>query len=207
MDIFIKPVKKAVVTGRRAVMLKDIADVYCQTDKSLNVGDIIVFNIPSDSTGKSYLVSAMDIVKAIGHKIPNASINNLGEMDTVIEYFPKPKKKSKPFEIIKIAFVTVVLFGGAMTAIMSFHSDSQMPAVFQTMYRIFFGVESTKPYIIYVPYSIGLAVGIIVFFNHFMGKSITNDPTPIEVQMSTYEKESTDSVIDSLNKEKENERS
>ena len=180
MDIFIKPVKKAVVTGRRAVMLKDIADVYCQTDKSLNVGDIIVFNIPSDSTGKSYLVSAMDIVKAIGHKIPNASINNLGEMDTVIEYFPKPKKKSKLFEIIKIAFVTVVLFGGAMTAIMSFHSDSQMPAVFQTMYRIFFGVESTKPYIIYVPYSIGLAVGIIVFFNHFMGKSITNDPTPIE---------------------------
>lgn len=94
-----------------------------------------------------------------------------------------------------------------MTAIMSFHSDSQMPAVFQTMYRIFFGVESTKPYIIYVPYSIGLAVGIIVFFNHFMGKSITNDPTPIEVQMSTYEKESTDSVIDRLNKEKENERS
>ena len=98
MDIFIKPVKKAVVTGRRAVMLKDIAEVYCQTDKSLNVGDIIVFNIPSDSTGKSYLVSAMDIVKAIGHKIPNASINNLGEMDTVIEYFPKPKKKSKPFD-------------------------------------------------------------------------------------------------------------
>ena len=53
MDIFIKPVKKAVVTGRRAVMLKDIAEVYCQTDKSLNVGDIIVFNIPSDSTEKS----------------------------------------------------------------------------------------------------------------------------------------------------------
>ena len=74
MDIFIKPVKKAVVTGRRAVMLKDIAEVYCQTDKSLNVGDIIVFNIPSDSTGKSYLVSAMDIVKAIGHKIPRCRL-------------------------------------------------------------------------------------------------------------------------------------
>lgn len=91
-----------------------------------------------------------------------------------------------------------------MTAIMSFHSDAQMPAVFQNMYRIFFGIEATKPYIIYIPYSIGLAVGIIVFFNHFGLKKITEDPTPIEVEMTTYEKESDESVIDRLEKEKNN---
>ena len=204
MDIFIKPVKKAVITGRKAVTLKDIAEIYCQTDKCLNIGDMIVFNIPADSGKKAYLLSVIDVIKALGQKLPNATINNLGETDTVIEYIPAPVKHSRAFDIVKIAFVTLVLFGGSMTAIMSFHSDAQMPAVFQTMYRIFFGVESTKPYIIYIPYSIGLAVGIIVFFNHFMGKNITQDPTPIEVQMSTYEKESTDSVIDNLNKEKEN---
>lgn len=204
MDIFIKPVKKAVITGKRAVMLKDIAEVYCQTDKSLNIGETIIFDIPSDSGKKAYLISVVDIIRAVGQKLPNATINNLGEMDTVIEYNPKPVKTNKAFDILKIAFVSVVLFGGAMTAIMSFHSDAQMPAVFQNMYRIFFGVESTKPYIIYIPYSIGLSVGIIVFFNHFAGKYLTQDPTPIEVQMSTYEKESTDSVIDNLNKEKSN---
>ncbi|GFI61552.1 hypothetical protein IMSAG049_00711 [Clostridiales bacterium] len=126
----------------------------------------------------------------------------MGETDIIIEYSQMPVKHNKAFDIAKIIFVCIVLFGGAMTAIMSFHSDAQMPAVFQNMYRIFFGIESTKPYIIYVPYSIGLTVGIIVFFNHFAGKYMTEDPTPIEVQMSTYEKEATDSIIDNLNKEK-----
>ena len=55
MDIFIKPVKKAVITGKRAVMLKDIAEVYCQTDKSLNIGETVIFDIPSDSGKKLIL--------------------------------------------------------------------------------------------------------------------------------------------------------
>ena len=35
-------------------------------------------------------------------------------------------------------------------------------------------------------YSIGLAVGIIVFFNHFSKKKLTKDPTPIEIEMKKY---------------------
>ena len=35
-----------------------------------------------------------------------------------------------------------------------------------------------------------------------MGKKITTDPTPIEVEMSTYEANVTDNVIDTLNVEK-----
>ena len=36
-------------------------------------------------------------------------------------------------------------------------------------------------------YSIGLAVGIIVFFNHVGHKKITHDPTPIQIEMRKYE--------------------
>ncbi len=53
-----------------------------------------------------------------------------------------------------------------------------------------------------LPYSIGLAAGIIVFFNHFSGKKLTDDPTPIEVEMSVYEKEVADNLIDTLNKKR-----
>lgn len=204
MDIFLKPVKKALIVGKRTVMLKDIAEVYCQGDKQLNIGDTVVFNVPMDSGKKEYMISAVDIVRAVGQKLPNASINNLGEMDTVIEYSPTPIKHNKAFDAFKTVFVCIVLFAGAMTAIMSFHSDAQMPVIFQNIYRLFFGIEATKPYILYIPYSIGLAVGIIVFFNHFGGKQITNDPTPIEVEMTTYEKETNDSIIDNLNREKQN---
>ncbi|MCD8036727.1 MAG: stage V sporulation protein AA [Clostridiales bacterium] len=207
MDVFIKPVKKALITGRKAVRLNDIAEVYCQGNTNLNIGDTIVFNIPENSSKNEYLISVVDIVRAIGQRLPDATINNVGEMDTIIEYSPEAANERPVYDAFKIAFVCVVLFGGAMTAIMSFHSDAQMPVIFQNIYRLFFGIESTKPYIIYIPYSIGLAVGIIVFFNHFGGKYITKDPTPIEVQMTTYEKETTDSVIDNLSREKQNDNS
>ena len=200
MDIYIKPVSKVQIVEKRAVRLKDIAEVYCSDSKASNVGDLIVYNIPSDSEKRSYLISSMDIVKLIDKNFQNATVNNMGEMDILIEYHPVKSKNNKVLEIFKIVFTCIVLFGGAMTAIMSFHSDSQIPAVFQNMYRIFFGVEATKPYIIYIPYSVGLASGIIIFFNHFVGRKITNDPTPIEVQMTTYDKEITSSIVDSLSK-------
>ena len=38
-------------------------------------------------------------------------------------------------------------------------------------------------------YSIGLSLGIIIFYNHFGKIKITKDPTPIEVEMKTYEDE------------------
>ena len=34
---------------------------------------------------------------------------------------------------------------------------------------------------------VGLAVGILLFFNHFASWKITVDPTPIEVEMRLYE--------------------
>ena len=47
---------------------------------------------------------------------------------------------------------------------------------------------ATKPHIteLEISYSIGLAVGIIVFFNHVSKKKITRDPTPIEVEVKKY---------------------
>lgn len=38
-------------------------------------------------------------------------------------------------------------------------------------------------------YSLGIGVGVVFFFNHFGHGKITQDPTPIEVQMRTYEED------------------
>ena len=45
------------------------------------------------------------------------------------------------------------------------------------------GAVSDGYTILEISYSLGLSVGIILFFNHFAGKKITMDPTPLEVQM------------------------
>ncbi len=205
MEIFIKPSQKVTLIEKSKVVLSDIAEICCIPDSNdtETVGNITLLEIEKNKD-RQYLISALDVVKKISKKYPDAKIQCIGETETLIDYLSKPKNENKILEKIKIIFVCTVLFGGAMTAIMSFHSDAQMPAVFQNMYRIFFGVEATKPYIIYIPYSIGLAVGIIAFFNHFGMKKISRDPTPIEVEMTTYEKESADSIINKLGKEKKN---
>jgi stage V sporulation protein AA len=61
---------------------------------------------------------------------------------------------------------------------------------------MFFGYEKENPAIIAVPYSIGLGLGIIVFYNHFFSRKITDDPTPIEVEMELYENDVTDALVD-----------
>jgi len=201
MEIYLKPNKKVSIVKNRNVLIKDIADVFAPPNLLKKVKNIKLIEIKS-SKKKKYLITIIDIIEAIDTALPGHTINNVGETDTVIEFQPEEKKRNKAFDFLKITFVSIVLFTGSSTAIMSFHSDSQMATVFENYYYIFFNEKIENPMIIDLPYSIGLAIGIIVFFNHFSGKKITDDPTPIEVEMSTYENNVTDNIIDTLNIEK-----
>lgn len=194
MDIYIKPNKKISVYTAGNVKLSDIAEIHASPDVKEKCGNLVIYNIKKDSP-RHNVISIISIVSAISRAFPQAAINNLGETDTVIEYAPEEKKENKLFRFFKITIICIILFAGASTAIMSFHSDAQMKVAFEKYYHIFFNEREETPAIICLPYSIGLTIGIIVFFNHFCGKSISNDPTPIQVEMSLYEKDLEDNII------------
>lgn len=198
LDIYIKPVKKASLAEKHEVLVKDVAEIVATADVAEKVKSMKLLDI--DATGKAnYLVSVTDIIKVIKKTYPDYTVNNVGAQDTVVQYASE-KSKDNPFvKWLKVVFVVVVLLAGSSTAIMSFHTDAQIPKVFENYYKIFYGEIKSNPLIIDIPYSIGLAAGIIVFFNHFMGKKITDDPTPIEVEMALYETEVNETVLDVLN--------
>jgi stage V sporulation protein AA len=131
---------------------------------------------------------------------PECKLNMVGERDTIIEYIPNQPKENKIWLYLKIIFASVILFAGAATAIMSFHTDAQIPQILEKYYHIFFGEQADKTYIIEIPYSIGLALGIIVFYNHFFKWKLTEDPTPLQVEMSSYEKDVDECMLDNLTK-------
>ena len=199
MDIYIKPVKKFKAESKKIIYLKDVAEVYCGDVKNETVKNAVVLKISGDKR-QNYLVSIMDIVKAVTNIEPKATVVNMGETDVVVEYAPYPHKENKIFTWIKILTIVVILFFGAATAIMSFHSDGEIPKIMQGYYYMFFNVKNESPRILEIPYTIGLAVGIIVFFNHFSAVKMTMDPTPIEVQMTTYECEVIKNEIETLEK-------
>lgn len=199
VDIYIKANKKVQVYRTGRIYIRDIASVSAESDIKKRVEALVVYNIKNRAE-RCYLVSVIDIINIISNAFPSYTVNSVGETDTVIE-FKKKKKENAILKYIKIIFVCIILFSGSATAIMSFHSDAQMSTVFENYYYIFFNEKIENPAIINLPYSIGIAVGIIIFFNHFTNKKITSDPTPIEVEMSVYEQEVTDNIIDTLNKE------
>jgi len=204
MDIYIKPKKKVSLSNQPEILVKDVAEVVAAKDVASKIKKMKLLDIDNSTSKKqNFLVSVTDIIAVIQKTYPNFAVNNVGEMDTWVQYLAKKSPDRTWLKWLKIAFVVVVLFIGSSTAIMSFHTDGQMPKIFEKYYSIFFGQEKTNPGIINIPYSIGLAVGIIVFYNHLMGKKITDDPTPIEVEMEQYDREVTETMVDAMSQRKE----
>lgn len=201
VDIYIKPVEKVQIVQKKDVLLRDVAEIFVGGQNKEAAEKIVVFQIPS-ARKKTYLLSVIDLIQALNRKYPEATVSNVGKMDILIEYLPKPEEKTKIWTLVKVGFVSMILFIGAATTIMCFHTDVQLPLIFQNIYYIFYGENREMPALLSIPYSIGLGLGIIIFFNHFSKISLTEDPTPIEIEMTTYEKETNASVVDFLGRRK-----
>jgi len=203
IDIYNKPAKKATLSGQTSILIEDVAEVVAANNVAKKVLKMKLMDINQDGEHKkSYLVSVTDIIKTIQKSYPDYTVNNVGEMDTLVQHKVAQSPDKPWLKWLRVAFVALVLFIGSATAIMSFHTDGQMPKIFETYYRLFYGTEVKNPLIISIPYSIGVAIGIIVFYNHFMGKKVTDDPTPIEVEMELYENDVTETVVEVLNQRK-----
>lgn len=182
MDIYIKQKERLDVVDKLCIKIKDISDIICE-DK--NIEELILYNFTKGDY-KLISISNIDITNKILSYNKNVKINSIGITDTVIEY-KMYKKKSKVKDALKIFAICTVLFSGAATAIMSFHNETAMPDVLKTYHEIFFGYESNNSYIVSIPYSVGIGLGIILFFGHIFGKKFSDVPSPIEVEVVTYE--------------------
>lgn len=176
-----------------SVALKDIAKLTA-TDRPLvnrmKQMKVYNFHVPANQGKKKMqteVFSVLKIIEMIGQEFPNVEIQNIGEKDFVVEYVPKEEPKWLLY--LKTAVLCVLIFFGSAFTIMTFNNDVGVGEVFMDFYRQVMGTESDGFTVLEVCYSIGLFLGIVVFFNHVGHKKITHDPTPIQVQMRTYEKD------------------
>ena len=197
MEIYIKAAKKVVSTDR-TVTIGHICEIVKDADSNGRIGDITLLKAPERGSKGNYftVISGLDIVRAIKAKYPSATVISMGEDNTLV-HFLSAEKGSRLFKYLKIAFITLILFTGCATAIVAFHVESQLNSIF-AIYAGMLGLQTSEQTRLYleIPYALGIAVGIIIFFNHIFGKGLTGDPTPIEVEMATYEKDVVDTLID-----------
>jgi stage V sporulation protein AA len=82
-----------------------------------------------------------------------------------------------------------------MFAMMTFNEDVSTRESFDKVYEWVMDKPAVGVTILEITYSIGVGVGIVIFFNHFGKKYITNEPSPVEVEMAGYEQQVNDALI------------
>ena len=65
------------------------------------------------------------------------------------------------------------------------------------------GAPKTGFTILELTYSIGVVIGILVFFNHFGKKRFSVDPTPMEVEMRLYENDIQTTLIENYSRKEQ----
>ena len=133
----------------------------------------------------SIVVSILKVIEIIHQDYPNVEIVNCGETDFIVEY-QKGAAKNEVWQKLKLAMIAIIVFFGSAFTIMTFHIDIGIQKTFARFYAQVMGTDKPPVTELEIAYSIGLGVGIIVFFNHFSKKKLTADPTPIEVEMKKY---------------------
>ncbi len=186
-------IEQNVLVKEPSVILKDIAKITSTNRPLINKMKqlkIYHFRTPANQNKKKMqteVFSVLKIIELIGAEFPNVEIQNIGEKDFVLEY--QPQKEAQWLSYLKTAVLCVLIFFGSAFTIMTFNNDVGVGEVFMDFYEQVMGTESNGFTVLEVCYSIGLFLGIMIFFNHVGRKKITHDPTPIQVEMRTYEKD------------------
>lgn len=193
---------QSVLVKRPVVRLADVGTITTQDPKlKQKVGETELYRFLKPQKEKQ-VFSVMKVLHLLEKKFPEIEITPIGEPDFIVEYKPdKPKKWEKPLEWAKTVFVALAVFFGSAFTIVSFNKDAGVNEIFPMIYRLTEGAERMGPGELEIGYSLGLPLGIVLFFNHFLRKKIDSDPTPLQVQMRQYEKDVNATIIENATRE------
>lgn len=179
-----------------AVYVRDVAKVYCSnacvTDK---IKELPLFHFNIEENGHKKTASILAVIAKITEQLEDehVCIQNIGADDFAmsLRYGNKTQVKAPFYKVFPVVIIT---FFGSIFAIMTYNEDVDTMGVFQKVSGIM-GAGDLGMKIMVIAYALGIAVGIIVFFNHFGKKKMTADPTPMEVEMEKYETDVEDTWI------------
>lgn len=201
ITIYIKG-DQSVELQKRDVTLGDIVNMECTNLQiASKLKTVKLFKV-HESKKHRYVVSILKIIEKIHEQYPNLQIQNMGPPDIIVTYEPE-KNQNLFFYWIKVIFVVAITFFGAAFSIMAFNNDVNTPRLFEQIYLQITGVQKTGFTILELTYSIGVIIGILVFFNHFGKKRFSVDPTPMEVEMRLYENDIQTTLIETYSRKEQ----
>lgn len=182
--IYLKLKHQKKVRLHEKVCLKDIAWIQADEDVKKKLVHLFICEIEKkDLTYK--VLDIFMVIEKIRKLYPEYEIETVGPAQIVLRL---EQNKPKIFPLY-VAFIWCLLFIGAAMAIMNFHYDVSMEDVQHRLHAMITGEDGRSILWFQVPYSIGLGLGMILFFNHIFKKKLNEEPSPLEVEMHNYDED------------------
>lgn len=199
--IYLK-LNKKVKTGQDVIRIGDLGKVYCEEiHVSSKVKTMALYRMKK-ADQRRCVIGVLKVVEVIQKDYPDYAVNVVGETECVVELVSS-KQTPKWIAYGKIAVVSAICFFGTMYTIMAYHNEIDLVHMFGQFYQMVTGKESDGFTPLEASYSIGLSLGIILFYNHIGKRRLTPDPSPVEVEMRTYEDDVNRSIVELANREED----
>ncbi|OEF97239.1 stage V sporulation protein AA [Vulcanibacillus modesticaldus] len=198
-SVYLRLRNRHYVRFNEQITLSNIAQIIAPESYETRIKNLVVYQVTEEDQ-HLIVIDLMRIINIIKKEFPELEVRGLGKPEIIVEILTSSMTK-KP-NIYAVVFVWILLFIGSGLAILNFHHDVSMVEVHRRIYYLITGVEKAKPLILQIPYSIGIGIGMILFFNHVFKKKINEEPSPLEVEMFLYQQNLDQYVV--LNENKEN---
>lgn len=199
-QVYISFYNKSSYKPNMDIYVKDICKVYCK-DKTIKekLEKIKIIDTKAEETYE--YISGSQIIEKILDKIDDIEISIIGATDILIE-IKESKESNFLINFIKILLVSMILFFGAAIAIVNFFEDVQMKSSLEKINYLITGTQQDNPFIVTIPFSLGIGLGIFIFFNRILSfsKRRRQEPGPLELELYLYDKNLEDNIMNDLKK-------
>lgn len=194
--MFLRLRKRLAVKPEALITMGDICQIYWNGEREDAIKRMPIYQVkPAD--GNLIIIDIMQVIQRLRSAYPEVELEIQGSPQIIVEV-QNPKKSAN---LVLVTLVWILLFVGSGLAIMNFHTDVSMMQVHQRIFYLITGQESKQPLWLQIPYSIGIGMGMILFFNHIFKKKINEEPSPLEVELFMYQQSLDQYYIQHENKE------
>lgn len=180
--IFIRLRHRVLAHPGEIITVGDAAQIEGQLQLKKKLSAMPLYQV-SEKDKNIVILDIIQVLRAIHLQDPTLDVQTVGGAETIVEI----QYRKRNLSTVLFIGVWLLLFIGSCLAIMNFHEDVSMRDVHIALYEIITGERNDYPYLLQIPYSIGLGLGMIVFFNHIFKKRLNEEPSPLEVEMFNYQ--------------------
>ncbi|WP_430785454.1 stage V sporulation protein AA [Virgibacillus flavescens] len=197
--IYLRMKKSIEIEQLQYVKLKHIAFISAPIDIKKELEETSLYRI-TKKDNNIVIIDCYLIMDHLTKSWPDLEFELLGPQQTII----RVNKQKKESSVLIVGFVWILLFIGTAMTIMNFHYDVSMQAVQQKLHYLLTGRRNDYPLWIQIPYSIGLGIGMLLYFNHWFKKRFNEEPSPLEIEIFNYQQDLDQYVIYHENKLNDN---